>query len=468
MVASILGHPTFGRRISTLLWLTCAGVAACSGGKAGSVGFTVGPSTLLTSATRVELYMVSDCVEVASALAVADRPSNPLRTIAVELGSAPQPNVNISPGEYGVYGLAYDDNCAVIAAACQMLQIEASDTPIEITLNAATRAGCDTGTTCTQGQCLTGLDAGVDSGTDAGTRDPLDWPFADDSPWNTPLGTSLVFEEPSAPQTAAITADIPGQPPELRKYNSVYTTSAADPWVTVSYDESNFAPFVDGMIDVRIPVGAVFGPHSMTVMDPLSDESYGIGSVQTVSGGMLQAYKVNNIDLRGPGHGVGGYYQHGGFPSIAGTIRAWEMQALSIRHAVMLILPTAVLSGTSMMWPASTVETMPPSEPFAGLVQVGALVAIPANVDLDGLGLISDEGRALAWTLQHFGAYVGGWTEDAMTFSTEIATDNASIVRLNADLPAIRSVLRVVTNNSPTTVGGPGPRLFDQPLPRLE
>jgi len=39
-------------------------------------------------------------------------------------------------------------------------------------------------------------------------------------------------------------------------------------------------------------------------------------------------------------------------------------------------------------------------------MKMGALVAIPPTVDITALGLRTDPGRQLAWTLQNYGAYI--------------------------------------------------------------
>ena len=138
-------------------------------------------------------------------------------------------------------------------------------------------------------------------------------------------------------------------------------------------------------------------------------------------------------------------------------------------------------------WPAPTADTGAQSEYGTEnnnqnkATKMGALLALPASVDINSLGLTSEPGRQLAWTLQNYGAYVvdstggpafaieaelGPAALSAHQFQSDYGYPLEQRVRNNTpwstDLQKIVAALAVVNNNSATRVGGGGtPR---QPL----
>jgi hypothetical protein len=114
-------------------------------------------------------------------------------------------------------------------------------------------------------------------------------------------------------------------------------------------------------------------------------------------------------------------------------------------------------------------------------MKMGALLAIPSWKDISTLGLETEPGRQLAWTLQNYGAYIVDDTfgpafalnaesgpdgsvrtqfKDDWEFNFEQRVkDNTPWVR---DMQRLIQALYVVDNNSPRNIGGGGePR---QPL----
>jgi hypothetical protein len=114
-------------------------------------------------------------------------------------------------------------------------------------------------------------------------------------------------------------------------------------------------------------------------------------------------------------------------------------------------------------------------------MKMGALLAIPFTVNINSLGLESEPGKQIAWTLQNYGAYIvdsaGG---PAITLSVEDGANGSKPAEFQADygfsmegrirdntawtrdMERLVNVLQVVNNNSATSIGGGGiPR---QPL----
>ena len=114
-------------------------------------------------------------------------------------------------------------------------------------------------------------------------------------------------------------------------------------------------------------------------------------------------------------------------------------------------------------------------------MKMGALLAIPPSVTIASLGLESEPGKQMAWTLQNYGAYI---VDDAYGAGFNLNTENgpdgslqtqfkadygldleekvSSNTAWSRDLQKIIKVLAVVNNNTSSSIGGGGtPR---QPL----
>jgi hypothetical protein len=113
--------------------------------------------------------------------------------------------------------------------------------------------------------------------------------------------------------------------------------------------------------------------------------------------------------------------------------------------------------------------------------RMGALTAIPPNIDLNSLGLKTEVARMIAWTLQNYGAYLvddTAWDVYAMIveqgpegdfldqfkhdWGFDFGTYHTRDSDWEKDIYKLYSLLHVVDNNGPNSVGGGGtPR---QPL----
>jgi hypothetical protein len=114
-------------------------------------------------------------------------------------------------------------------------------------------------------------------------------------------------------------------------------------------------------------------------------------------------------------------------------------------------------------------------------MRMGSLLAIPPTIDINTLGLTTEPGRQIAWTLQNYGAYVVDDT-NGPSFALEAENGPGGNVRTqfhndygmnfevyanapnawSQDVQRIRVALAAVDNNSPSSIGGGGtPR---QPL----
>jgi hypothetical protein len=296
-------------------------------------------------------------------------------------------------------------------------------------------------------------------------RDPALWPFAADSPWNTPIGAGAVFSAADSKLTrdllaghALIHAGVWSMP--------VYLAAASDPWVRV-HDEENTRDFV-----AQVPPEARPDPMAdghLYVVDPAHTSVLEMYRARRLAEGSILARRAFRVSLSGPGM----FLRDGKFPGVramdasglGGLIRVWELQAGQIRHAMTFLLPYGRLKH-GPVWPSSR-EDFWGFRDYAGHVPIGTLIAIPPDVPIGRLGL-SPGGLVLARALQDFGAYCDDSVgTDGIVISAEGASEGMpQLAEMRRDFPAIRRYLRVVMNNTAATPGGGGaPR--QAPAPAL-
>ena len=107
------------------------------------------------------------------------------------------------------------------------------------------------------------------------------------------------------------------------------------------------------------------------------------------------------------------------------------------------------------MWPAFGQDSDAASA-YTGFVPMGALLAIPPGTPMPA-GL-SPAGQMIWTALRNYGAYVVDRTGPSSVLIAEASADGA-VNPARADLAQIMSQVRMVTNDSAASVGGPGNRL---------
>jgi hypothetical protein len=346
-------------------------------------------------------------------------------------------------------------------------------------------------------------------------RDPLKQPFASNSIWNMPIGSGAIYKPANlspAPGGGKQWTPVSAPDEEIivmtpnAPLTSVYYSDAA--WSGRDRCVSQGALLVDVPMpaDFVMPNGtgnngaAVLAPDKRTViqLQPLTRCS---------PTGNATAFRVfPKVDLYGDGRSGA----HGGseLSSLGGSIRMGELRPgqQGMRHALKINVfaaealyncsppsdPNQVVDRTKdcYRWPAFTADTGS-IERYGSLsnntnvdMKMGALLAIPASIDLNSLGLETDPGRQLAWTLQNYGGYIVDDTgAPGFFFSTEWGPAGRKIDEFKQDyqydfqqkigapsqfapwfrdLQTIIKALNVVSNNSPTSIGGGGTPL--QPL----
>lgn len=287
----------------------------------------------------------------------------------------------------------------------------------------------------------------------SGGRSVVQWPFAADSPWNTPLGKGAELEPVDSPCTLAVRDPQAGSDINAAEWSHpIYLARPTDPLVRV---------YVNGELKakLRVPVEAEPArPRSpdtdghLHIIDPTERFVDELWRAQRRPDGSLVAEAYGHNDLRGPGVGQGGVRAYGG-SAIGGLIRRGEL-AGGIRHALALALPRR-LQKRGPVWPATT-EDEGSEKDYRGAVPMGQLVVVPRDADVSRLEL-GPAGQALLRALTDFGAYDVDSAADMSLYAEPSA--EAELGTARADWAKLRPLLRCVRNSTRAAPGGPGARV---------
>ena len=329
-------------------------------------------------------------------------------------------------------------------------------------------------------------------------RDPMLWPFSVNSIWNTPIGNNAKYMDAKLekPVEGIITVDedlivMTPEAPLLEVYQN-----------NAKWDRTKDRCVKTGKLLGEFPIPATFivSPKTWDGIVPNSGIAILMPDKKTIVQGqpfafcpengyatMLKISKYQN-DI----YGDGTYGAHGGskLSAIGGTLRNHELTATSgpIRHALKINICAAKnmyydAETKGFRWPAIS------SDNYAGKkygtlrktsavkeCRMGALMAIPANINLKKLHFETVPAQILAKTFQDFGAYVvddSGW--DVFAIETEWSPSGRFTEEFkknwgfdfikykestpwSRDISKIYSALHVVDNNSADNIGAGGKR----------
>src|SRR3989454_488521 len=254
-----------------------------------------------------------------------------------------------------------------------------------------------------------------------GGRDPLLWPFSRDSIWNLPIGASAVYVPASIqqPTQRGMTTDpdviilTPNATMTAVYYNSDGWSggSRCSPQGNVLFN----APIPDSFV---VPGAGSTNPDGTTpnyataiLMPDGHTLTQGQPFARCTAGGPATMWWSVTNDLYGTG--IDGGHGGSGLSSLGGTIRLGELVPGGVIRHVMKInlygLNNYFYDGTThgYRWPASQADGCA-SSCYGGTtpaLRMGSLLAIPASVNIDSLGLETEPAKILARALQDYGAY---------------------------------------------------------------
>jgi hypothetical protein len=316
----------------------------------------------------------------------------------------------------------------------------------------------------------------VDGGTggspaDAGSAAPPDgsgtstaaWrPFADSSPWNTPIAADAGVD-PGSAQMILDFASVPGQGSfwiNIQDYSVpvYFVDSTVTPQVTVVAGLGGTG-FRTGAANDGVAQGSGLAPipsnampaagsdRHLLVVDKKTRTEWGFYNAAS-SGAGWTADEASTQDLAGSGvrppESVGPWWAgHGpracGFGLMAGLITTDDIRAGHIQHALVIAYPH--IRSSTYTPPASSAQgTFGDAQPTRGIM-CGGRIQLDPSLDLQTLGL-SPSGLVLARALQEYGAFVGDYSgavslyadesPDALTFwaSGSLGNDTASKIPL--------------------------------------
>ncbi len=323
----------------------------------------------------------------------------------------------------------------------------------------------------------------------SGTRDPWLWPFSRESIWNMPIGSNAVYAQTNFVESTNVSFD-----PE-----HFAIAKASDPQLEI-YRYTSFKNRWPGSDKLE---GKIYCPDSFIV-----PEKYRDGNLKNSCSAILQPngtvahiapacrpegstymtgylYKRNTYTLYSDG--IGGSHGGSGLSVLGGSIRKGELTGEDpIRHAIKINIyaHNYCYYGSDrkgFVWPADRADGYANNKNdnryYNGSdrnVVMGSLLALPPDVTVESLGLKTEVAKRLFYALQNYGAYVSddsAWNsycfcvEDGVSeeveakYGYDLKDNNGDYYK---DCMKIFKALCVITNNSPTSIGGGGtPR---QPL----
>jgi hypothetical protein len=214
---------------------------------------------------------------------------------------------------------------------------------------------------------------------------------------------------------------------------------------------------------------SVAGAGYALVDQATSGNAYYEGHVSIIRGdGVNRNSSVTNLlgdglhTNAGPGTGTVHQQRASQVSQLGGLIRLADLNRGVIPHALAIALPNVTLR-SGWVWPAFG-QDGDGAGVYSGFVPMGSLIAIPSGVSMPA-GL-SPAGQMIWTALRNYGGYVVDRTGPSSVLVAEAAAQGAVSPAIG-DLSRIMPQVRMITNNSQATLGGPGNRLapLAPPLP---
>jgi hypothetical protein len=310
-------------------------------------------------------------------------------------------------------------------------------------------------------------------------------PFSATSIWNTPIGTGATYQAKSGLESTMISNQNAGGNSKAYPWIGseafgIYQATESDPVAVWNYSSRAGTlpwPFNESytrQIKINTPSNIKFlggtDQHAVIIMP---DKEHALEMWKGSYNATTKQYSADYLiytDLTGSGissldgisEGIRGF----GGSLVGGLVRKAELDNFQINHAIAMALSqTQQKAGLTMydqkVWPASFTDNGGANN-YSGAIPVGALFAIPRTTSISSMGLLTNEGKALARALKYYGGYnVETATNTTVLAYLEAGCTSTQVSNLQSDKRTILKHLVMVTNNSETSVGGSGERLVD-------
>jgi hypothetical protein len=327
-------------------------------------------------------------------------------------------------------------------------------------------------------------------------RDPYKWPFASNSIWNMPIGKGAQYVPARLP--AVPSNNIWAPMPQLDLERIILRPEALK--TKIAYNGTGWTPNGNRCTPTTTILATLPLPNDYLVPNSMYNNGAAIveadGRTLTQTQPLARCAVGSSATALGTfppldlyGDGIAGAHGGSGLSTLGGTLRVGELRpnGQPPRHALKLdvdsmeVLYPCKVQSECFRWPAKSADTG--AVGYYGkknvspnlAMKMGSLLAIPASVDITKLAMETAPGKQLAWTLQNYGIYIVDTTggpgyaisvEDGVdgsfaaqfqkdwTFPMEQrAKDNTPWTR---DFQRLITLLQVVNNNSPTSIGGGG------------
>jgi lysophospholipase L1-like esterase len=287
------------------------------------------------------------------------------------------------------------------------------------------------------------------------SRSKYTWPFAQNSIWNVPVGSSAQY--------------VPAGLQAANAWNNKVTTDPEQ----IGTSPSDPIKSLNGSTAVHVPTsmshnGSWNGCSTLLGQDNTTLYS---GQPLVLSAGGNPSWSVNTGSLDIKGAGLTGCHGGSGLSGIGGSLRTGELSSVDpIHHVLKMNLycwKYCSQTGSGYRWPAVKADSY-----YAGAtspygyhgsvpaVRMGALLAVKPGEDLSWI--TDARVKKVAIALQDYGAYVvddTAWDVHAFDLDEQMVTSGewpSADTTFNSQLMQLITKLNVVDNNTATSVGGGG------------
>ena len=316
-----------------------------------------------------------------------------------------------------------------------------------------------------------------------GTRDPWLWPFAATSIWNMPIGSEAKLKPAGFQVGEKLHTDIEHH----------IKVPAGSPIVEVKapYEWNQRWPGTRVIGQMQVPADLIIADATATQM-PNACSAFLMPDGRTIrqleptcrleTGDAPIVGYLHNEDQDLYGDGIKGTHYGSGLSAIGGSIRKGELTSdQPIRHALKLnvwgrkYLYYDKKTDCGYVWPADRHDGYAATgeDAYGGSdpdLRMGSLLTIPQNVTAESLGIKTEVGKKIFYAVQNYGCYIAddtigdnfGWSvengvceEVVREYGFKLDTSNSNSQYFK-DMMSLITNLYIVTNNSPTSVGGGG------------